>query len=137
VRLVHDAGESIDRPTDLGQVEGGLAQGLGWLLLEELLWDDEGRLVTGSASTYKVPDLDFMPPELEVRFLEGAPNARAVLGSKAVGEPPLMYGIGAFFALREALRAAGVDLPATCTAPLTPERILMMLATATTRETPS
>ena len=135
VRLVHDGGNSLDRATDLGQVEGGLAQGLGWMLLEELAWDDAGRLVTDTGGKYKVPDLDFMPPVIEVRWLEGAPNPRAVLGSKAVGEPPLMYGIGAFFALADAIAAArpGAALPRV--SPLTPERTLMLLAAASAPET--
>ena len=130
VRLVHDGGTSLDHATDLGQVEGALAQGLGWMLLEELLWDDRGRLLTDSAGKYKVPDLDFMPPVLDVRFLADAPNRHAVMGSKAVGEPPLMYGVGAFFALADALRAARPDAPLPRTAPLTPERALLLLAGA-------
>ncbi|MFN2371509.1 MAG: xanthine dehydrogenase molybdopterin binding subunit [Candidatus Krumholzibacteriia bacterium] len=134
VRLVHDSAASLDRATDLGQVEGGLAQGLGWLLLEELAWDDQGRLLTDSAGRYKVPDLDFMPRTLDVRFLEDA-NPRAVMGSKAVGEPPLMYGIAAFFALADALRAARPDAPLPRSAPLTPEHTLMLLAAAAAGET--
>ncbi|HPF69522.1 MAG TPA: molybdopterin-dependent oxidoreductase [Candidatus Krumholzibacteria bacterium] len=134
VRLVHDAAASLDRATDLGQVEGALAQGLGWMLMEELAWSADGRLLTDTAGKYKVPDLDFMPRTLEVRFLED-PNPRAVMGSKAVGEPPFMYGIGAFLALADALRAARPDLPGPTTAPLTPERTLMHLAAPSAPET--
>jgi xanthine dehydrogenase large subunit len=134
VQIVHDTGSSLDRATDVGQVEGALAQGLGWMLMEELSWDDAGRLVTDSAGKYKVPDLDFMPRTLEVRFLED-PNPRAVMGSKAVGEPPFMYGIGGFLALAQALRAARPDLATPAAAPLTPEKTLMHLAAPSAPET--
>ncbi|MCP4573612.1 MAG: molybdopterin-dependent oxidoreductase [bacterium] len=127
VRLVHDLGRSIDLATDRGQIEGGLVQGIGWLTLEESDHDSEGRLRHDTASKYKVPDFDSVPNVMDVRLLED-PNGRAVLGSKAVGEPPFMYGIGAWFALWDALRAAKPDLNAVHTAPLTPERMLLLLA---------
>ncbi|HOX27137.1 MAG TPA: molybdopterin-dependent oxidoreductase [Candidatus Krumholzibacteria bacterium] len=138
VRLVHDAGKSIDLATDRGQVEGALAQGLGWMLLEDVTWDEAGRLRQDTAGKYKVPDLGFVPPVLEVAFLEDADNPHAVLGSKGIGEPPLMYGIGAYFALRDALAAARGDLAADYTAPLTCERTLQLLAgRATGHATPN
>jgi xanthine dehydrogenase large subunit len=138
VRLVHDVGCSLDEAIDRGQVEGALAQGLGWMLLEEASYDEQGRLRHDTAGKYKIPDIGFMPPVLAVAFLADAANPHAVLGSKAVGEPPLMYGIGAFFALHDALRAAGADLTSDCVAPLTPERTLMLLTrTAPHEETPS
>jgi xanthine dehydrogenase large subunit len=113
--IVHDAGESIDRDVDLGQVEGAFAQGLGWAALEELRFDEGGRLLSDSLSTYKLPDLRFMPAVLKVEFLEGAPNPKAVLRSKAIGEPPLLYGIAGYFAVLEALRAATRDSDASRT----------------------
>jgi len=128
VRLVHDGGHSIDLLTDRGQVEGALVQGMGWMLLEELTWNSEGRLINDTAGKYKVPDIGFVPDELDVRFLEDADNPKAVLNSKAVGEPPFMYGIGTYFALRDALRAARPDLDPPHVAPLTPERTLTWLA---------
>ncbi len=130
VRVVHDLGRSLDLATDLGQVEGALAQGLGWMLLEEARYDDRGRLLHDTAGKYKVPDVRFAPATVDVAFLADADNARAVLGSKAVGEPPFMYGIGAYFALREAILAARPDLDPEVVAPLTPERTLMWLAAA-------
>ncbi len=105
--LVHDSGDSIDREVDLGQIEGGFAQGLGWAALEDLRYDEKGTLLSDSLSTYKLPDIRFMPPTLKVEFLEGAPNPKAVLRSKAIGEPPLLYGIAGYFAVLDALRAAG------------------------------
>jgi xanthine dehydrogenase large subunit len=127
VRVVHDAGSSLSRLADRGQCEGGIVQGIGWLTLEELLYSDRGRLLTDTLSTYKVPDIR-SAPDIEVRFLEDAPNAAAVLGSKAVGEPPFMYGIGAYFALLVALRALRPEKPLPFTAPLTNEKILTWLS---------
>ena len=137
VKLVHDGGRSLDETIDRGQVEGALAQGLGWMLLEEARWDAEGRLLHDTAGKYKVPDLGFLPPIIDVAFLEDADNSEAVLGSKAVGEPPLMYGIGAFFALRNAIAAARTDIDVSRTeAPLTPERTMQLLTT-NREETPA
>lgn len=127
VRIVHDAGRSLDMLVDLGQVEGGLVQGIGWLTMEEVIYDQEGRLRTDTLSTYKVPDIRFAPPIIETHFLDDADNPDNVLQSKGIGEPPLMYGIGTFFALQEAIAAFRPDRPRAFVAPLTPERVLMLL----------
>ncbi len=128
VRLVHDVGRSLDPQIDRGQIEGALAQGLGWVLLEDVRWDPNGRLLHDTAGKCKVPDLAFMPGQVEIALLEEAENPEAVLGSKAVGEPPFMYGIGAWLALQQAILAAN---PAAArdpaAAPLTPERTLDLL----------
>ncbi len=126
VRLVHDLGRPINRLVDLGQVEGGLAQGLGWMTLEELAFGDDGRLLSHALSTYKAPDGDFLPDDIEVHFLEDE-NPVGPYGSKAVGEPPLMYGIGVYFAIRDAMQAAAGDAPLPFDAPLTPEKVLLQL----------
>jgi xanthine dehydrogenase large subunit len=124
VRAVHDAGDSLNPLVDRGQAEGGIVQGIGWMTLEELVYSDKGRLLTDSLSTYKLPDIRTAPAEIDVRFLQDAPNPAAVLNSKAVGEPPFMYGIGAYFALLAALRALRPLQPLTFSAPLTNEKIL-------------
>lgn len=104
-RIVHDLGRSIVPTVDQGQIEGGLAQGIGWVTLEELVFNDDGRLSSQALSTYKAPDAEFMPEEMDLHLLENVENAGGPLGSKAVGEPPFMYGIGAFFAIRRAIDA--------------------------------
>src|SRR5208283_4105585 len=98
--LLEDVGDSLSPLIDRGQIEGGFVQGLGWLTLEELLWDAEGRVATAGASTYKLPSWAEMPEEFHVDFLAHATEPGVVMGSKAVGEPPLMLAISA----REALR---------------------------------
>ncbi len=127
VRVVHDAGSSLSHLTDRGQAEGGIVQGIGWMTLEELLYSDKGRLLTDTLSTYKIPDIRTAPSDIDVRFLKDAPNPAAVLNSKAIGEPPFMYGIGAYFALLAALRAFRPGKPLPFSAPLTNEKILNWL----------
>jgi xanthine dehydrogenase large subunit len=102
VDILHDVGKSLSPLVDRGQVEGGFIQGLGWLTTEELTWNAQGALTSSGASTYKLPSLGECPPEFHVALLERADEPGVVLGSKAVGEPPLMLAL----AVREALRAA-------------------------------
>ena len=123
VDILQDVGDSISPIVDRGQVEGGFVQGMGWLTLEELLWDDQGRLATAGASTYKLPSWSEMPEDFRVSFLEDARQASVVLGSKAVGEPPLMLAISVREALRDAVAAFGADDVVTFDSPATPERI--------------
>ncbi len=132
VWAVHDAGRSLNPLVDRGQLEGGLVQGLGWMTSEELLFDN-GRLLSGNLTNYKIPDL-MATPAIDAVFLDDADNPHAVLSSKAIGEPPLMYAIGAYFALLDAMKAFRPGLPAFFTAPMTPERVLMALYGGTSRD---
>jgi xanthine dehydrogenase large subunit len=127
VKVVHDFGNSMNPVIDLGQCEGGIVQGIGWMTMEELIFDKEGKLKTDALSTYKVPDLYSAPKEISVHFLETKLDNLAIFRSKAVGEPPLMYGIGAYFALRNAIKAFNQDSDIPYDAPLTPEKVLMNL----------
>ena len=137
VKIVHDLGRTINPTVDRGQVEGGLAQGMGWMTMEDLQWDAEGRCLSHALSTYKAPDVYFMPDDMAVKFLEPEDNPYGPLGAKAVGEPPLMYGIGVFFALRNAMKAFRPDADLTLDAPMTPERVLLDLHRGDmTRSTP-
>ncbi|MEM7544972.1 MAG: xanthine dehydrogenase molybdopterin binding subunit [Pseudomonadota bacterium] len=124
--ILHDVGKSLNPGVDLGQVEGGFIQGVGWLTTEELFWDAEGALKTHAPSTYKIPTAGDRPDVMNVRLWEKGENrALTVRRSKAVGEPPLMLGTSAFLALCHAANADGVwraiDAPATA------ERMLMAL----------
>ena len=125
VHMVHDAGKSLNYLVDLGQAEGGLIQGIGWMTTEELVYN-KGKILTDSLSTYKVPNLYFTP-EIVVSFLEDVENPEAVLKSKAIGEPPFMYGIGTYFALKNAAEAFRENKKWGYSAPLTHEKLLLYL----------
>ncbi|HEV7458521.1 MAG TPA: xanthine dehydrogenase molybdopterin binding subunit [Roseococcus sp.] len=120
--LVQDCGRSLNPAIDLGQIEGGFVQGLGWLTTEELWWDGEGRQRTLGPSTYKIPGSRDVPPVLHARLLAGsAGRARTLFRSKAVGEPPLLLATAVVNALRDAAGLVHLDFPAT------PERLLLNL----------
>jgi xanthine dehydrogenase large subunit len=124
VDILHDTGNSLSPLIDLGQVEGGFIQGLGWLTTEELVWNDAGALMSSGASTYKLPSLGECPPEFHVKFLERAAEPGVVFGSKAVGEPPLMLALSAREALRAAVAAWGAPGEiVTLASPSTPEAV--------------
>jgi xanthine dehydrogenase large subunit len=125
--LLHDVGRSINPAIDLGQIEGGFVQGVGWLTTEELCWNRAGQLTTHAPSTYKIPTASDVPADFRVRIWERGHNRElAVHRSKAVGEPPLMLGISVFHAIGDAIAslAGGRESPAL-DAPATPERVLM------------
>ncbi len=127
VHVVHDFGTSINRNIDLGQCEGGIVQGIGWMTMEEVIYNDEGRLLSNALSTYKIPDIYAAPKVINTHFLRTDGSELAIFKSKAVGEPPLMYGIGAYFSLCNAIRAFRPDVSIPYTAPMTPEKVLMNL----------
>ncbi|MEO8648286.1 MAG: molybdopterin cofactor-binding domain-containing protein, partial [Acidobacteriota bacterium] len=126
VKCCHDFGTSMNTSVDNGQIEGGIVQGLGWMTMEEVVYDADGRLRSNALSTYKVPDIYSIPKEIAILPLETTRENLAVFNSKAVGEPPLMYGIGAYFAIRNAIRAFHECSP-KFDAPFTPEKVLMDL----------
>lgn len=127
--ILHDVGRSLNPAIDRGQIEGGYVQGAGWLTSEELWWDAKGILKTHAPSTYKIPTARDMPVDFRVTLYDGENMEDTVYKSKAVGEPPLMLGISAFLALRDAVARAGVDRPAL-SAPATPETVLRALGDA-------
>ena len=138
VKVVHDSGVSMNPTIDRGQIEGGIVQGIGWMTMEEVVYDETGRLRSNTLSTYKVPDIYSVPSEISIDFLRpsasqlgqfapGELDNPAIFRSKAVGEPPLMYGIGAYFALRNAILAFNPLAAIPFNTPLTPEKALMGL----------
>jgi len=126
-KIVHDYGKTLNYIVDRGQTEGALIQGLGWMTIEEVIYNDEGKLLTDALSTYKVPDIHFTPKDIEIEFLETCENSAGLKGSKAIGEPPLMYGIGAFFAILNAMKAFNPVKEYKFSAPITPEKVLLEL----------
>jgi xanthine dehydrogenase large subunit len=127
VQIVHDFGNSMNSAVDLGQVEGGVVQGIGWMTMEEVRYNEKGQLLSDSLSTYKVPDIHSAPKVIEVKPFQAEGPELAVLRSKAIGEPPFMYGIGVFFALQNAIRSFNPGAKMIFDAPLTPEKVLMAL----------
>jgi len=138
--IVQDVGDSVADVIDRGQIEGGFIQGMGWLTIEELLWDDTGRVASAGASTYKLPSWSEVPDIFNVTFLPRATQPGVVFGSKAVGEPPLMLAISVREALRDAVMAfaAGADgaraaIPVVFDSPATPERVFFAVQRARAR----
>ncbi len=127
VKVVHDFGKSMNEIIDRGQCEGGIVQGIGWMTMEEIVYDKDGKLRSNALSTYKVPDIYSVPKEISIHALETTKDNLAILRSKAVGEPPLMYGIGAYFALRNAIKAFNPAAEIAFDAPMTAEKVLMAL----------
>ena len=126
VDILHDVGKSLNPAVDMGQIEGGFIQGMGWLTMEELCWNDKGKLTTHAPSTYKIPVASDVPAEFNVRIYESGINAEdSIYRSKAVGEPPLMLGISVLHAIRDAIAAtADNTLSPKLDAPATAEAIL-------------
>ena len=129
VDILHDVGRSINPAIDIGQIEGGFVQGMGWLTTEQLVWNDKGHLSTHAPSTYKIPATGDIPAHFNVDLWPEPNREDNVFGSKAVGEPPFMLAISVFEALRDAVaQARGDGTPVTLKAPATAENVLRALA---------
>ncbi len=127
VKGVHDFGKSMNTLIDMGQIEGGIVQGVGWMTMEEIVYDEKGVLKSNALSTYKIPDIYGIPKEITIIPLPVEDDNLAIFSSKAVGEPPLMYGIGTYFAIRDAVRAFRHGASPSFDAPFTPEKVLLCL----------
>ncbi|EWC42889.1 xanthine dehydrogenase molybdopterin binding subunit [Pseudomonas stutzeri] len=124
--ILHDVGASLNPAIDIGQVEGGFVQGMGWLTMEELVWNDKGKLMTNGPASYKIPAVADMPLDLRVKLVENRKNPEdTVFHSKAVGEPPFMLGISTWCAIKDAVASlADYKVQPKIDAPATPERVL-------------
>ncbi|MFN4350493.1 MAG: xanthine dehydrogenase molybdopterin binding subunit [Hylemonella sp.] len=123
VDILHDVGQSINPAIDIGQIEGGFIQGMGWLTTEELVWNADGKLATHAPSTYKIPATGDVPEKMRVDFWPEPNREDNVFGSKAVGEPPFMLAIAVWEAIRDAVATARGDGRARMDAPATAERV--------------
>ena len=130
VDILHDVGRSINPAIDIGQIEGGFVQGMGWLTTEQLVWDDKGYLATHAPSTYKIPSTGDIPEHFRIDLWPEPNREDNVFGSKAVGEPPFMLAISVHEALRAAAAAVDPDgrEPVPLKAPATAENMLNALA---------
>ncbi|MFH1321249.1 MAG: xanthine dehydrogenase molybdopterin binding subunit [Bacteroidota bacterium] len=120
IDILHDVGESLNPGIDMGQIEGGYIQGVGWCTTEECKWDEKGNLLNHSPDTYKIPAIQDIPEDFRVEILKGVPNPNTIRSSKAVGEPPLMLAFSCWLAIKDAISAVGnheiepeFSLPAT------------------------
>jgi xanthine dehydrogenase large subunit len=129
VDILHDVGRSINPAIDIGQIEGGFVQGMGWLTTEQLVWNDKGHLATHAPSTYKIPATGDIPQHLRVELWPEPNREDNVFGSKAVGEPPFMLAISVFEALRAAVASTRPHgrTPVQLVAPATAENLLRAL----------
>jgi xanthine dehydrogenase large subunit len=143
VDILHDVGASLNPAIDIGQIEGGFVQGAGWLTTEELVWNEQGRLLTNGPASYKIPAIADMPIDFRVELLQNRSNPEdTVFNSKAVGEPPFMLGMSVWSALKDAISYVAIKgaIPKLDT-PATPERVLKEIervtAPSTTHKTPT
>jgi xanthine dehydrogenase large subunit len=136
VDILHDCGASLNPALDIGQIEGGFVQGMGWLTSEELWWDAAGSLRTHAPSTYKIPACGDIPADFNVSIYAAGRNAEdSVYRSKAVGEPPLMLGMAVFYALKDAVASLSADgIVPRFDAPATPERVLAAVTALAARQ---
>jgi xanthine dehydrogenase molybdopterin-binding subunit B len=118
--ILHDAGDTLNKGIDKGQVIGGFIQGTGWVTTEDIKWDSDGHLLNHSPDTYKIPTIQDIPEDFRIELLEGYPNENTIRKSKAVGEPPLMLAFSVWLAIKDAISAVGnhefepdFSLPAT------------------------
>ena len=131
VDILQDVGDSINPAIDIGQIEGGFVQGMGWLTTEELLWDDRGRLISNSPANYKIPTAYDVPDAFNVRLYDRANHKPTIYRSKAVGEPPLMLAISVWCALRDACASvADYQFNPLVNAPATPEQVYYAIQSA-------
>ncbi|MEH6596707.1 MAG: xanthine dehydrogenase molybdopterin binding subunit [Colwellia polaris] len=124
--ILHDVGHSLNPAIDIGQIEGAFIQGMGWLTTEELVWNDQGRLLSNNPATYKIPAISDTPSDFRVDLVPDDPNReQTIYNSKAVGEPPFMLGISVWSALKDAISSVSdYKLSPALDTPATPERVL-------------
>ena len=131
VDILHDVGRSINPAIDIGQIEGGFIQGMGWLTTEELLWNEQGKIISNSPANYKIPTSTDTPEVFNVALFDRPNHVDNTYYSKAVGEPPLMLAISVWCALRDACASlADYQFNPPLAAPATPEQVFKCLNAA-------
>lgn len=124
-----DVGQSLNPGIDIGQIEGAFVQGIGLFMLEEVIINENGELISADPSTYHIPTSSDVPQEFNVTLLTGSANPKAVYSSKTVGEPPILLATSVFFAVKDAIRSyrksIGAELVFDMDSPATIQKILM------------
>ncbi len=133
--ILHDVGDSLNPGIDIGQIEGGFIQGVGWCTTEEIKWDTKGNLMTHSPDTYKIPTVQDIPKDFRVNILEDMPNrVDTIRRSKAVGEPPFMLSLSVWLAIKDAISSvANHQFEPEFPLPATNETILLAIEKLKTR----
>lgn len=127
--ILHDTGSSINKAIDIGQIEGAFIQGMGWCTMEEIKWDKKGNVMNNSPDTYKIPGIRNIPAIFNVEIFKNNSNSKTVYKSKAVGEPPFLYGLSVFFAIKNALNSINDNNESiNLNIPATNEKILTLIA---------
>jgi xanthine dehydrogenase large subunit len=129
VDLLMDAGIPINPGIDRGQIVGGFIQGMGWVTTEELKYSESGELLSHSPTTYKIPNVGDVPLQFNVKFIDNPDNTMSIRRSKALGEPPLLLGISAWAAVKNALSYIAAGKSVDLAIPATNERVLMTMTT--------
>ena len=125
VDILHDVGRSLNPAIDIGQIEGGFIQGMGWLTTEDLKWDDSGRLMSNNPATYKIPAIGDTPEIFNVDLYARDNDEDSIYHSKAVGEPPLMLANSVWCAIKDAISSlTDYQIDPQLPAPATPEAVL-------------
>lgn len=128
VDILHDVGSSLNPAIDIGQIEGGFIQGMGWLTSEELCWNHQGALTSNNLATYKIPSIGDTPARFHVALYDRANEEDSIYHSKAVGEPPFMLAISVWCALKDAIASlADYEIDPQLDPPATPEKVLMAI----------
>jgi len=126
--ILHDAGNPLNEEIDIGQIEGGFVQGVGWCTTEEMKWDKNGKLLTFSPDTYKIPLITDIPQDFRVKLLKDAPNINVIKKSKAVGEPPFMHCFSVWLAIKDAISSVGNhQIEPELSIPATNEKIVLAI----------
>lgn len=126
--ILHDVGDSINPGIDIGQVEGGYIQGVGWCTTEDMKWNEKGHLLNHSPDTYKIPGVQDIPADFRTHLLQSAPNPNAIRKSKAVAEPPFMLAFATWLAIKDAISSvANHELEPEFSLPATNEVILLSI----------
>ncbi len=127
--ILMDIGRSLNQGIDMGQITGGFIQGVGWLTTEKLFYNAKGSLISHSPTNYKIPNIQDIPRDFRFAILENNLNKdHKIMGSKAVGEPPLLLGASVFMAIKNALTYRSGGATVMLKAPATPEEILTELS---------
>ncbi|CAL7962117.1 Xanthine dehydrogenase molybdopterin binding subunit [Gammaproteobacteria bacterium] len=127
VYVVHEAGHSLNKSVDYGQIHGAFFQGFGYSTMEELKFNKEGQYLANTFSTYKIPSFQDLPEVFDIEFVERELRYASVFGSKAIGEPPLIYGEAAYFAIKNALQSINPEKKIHLAMPATPEAIIISI----------